>query len=104
MPPIGPSGNTMGGPPVPPPEVPTLSAMPMGGAGSAPGAGQSGAIIKLFYGVDKTLDVIASAIPGSSEKVQAIKNSLRDLMASTLQQGAGGTPSPGTSNAGAGPY
>lgn len=80
------------GPPSAPPEAPTLSAFPMGQG--APSAHQSGAIPRLFFTVEQTLDTIAQAIPGSSREIDGIKQELRAVLANALQGQGPSTAAP----------
>lgn len=93
--------GAMSSPPIPPPDSPTLSAMM---PGQSPGANQGGALPKLFFEVDKTLDVIASAAPGVSGQIDEIKAKLHDVMTSIANGGASGMARPSTPSSGMAPY
>lgn len=80
----------MSKPPVNPPRLPTLSALPsrpLGGE-EAGGPQKGSALLRLFYEVEKTLDTIASAAPGQSETLDQIKTRLRDVMTAVVNGGA----------------
>lgn len=79
----------MSKPPVNPPRLPTLSSLPSRPLGDEAGGPQKGgAILRLFYEVEKTLDTIASAAPGQSETLDQIKTRLRDVMTAVVNGGA----------------
>lgn len=89
----------MARPPVPPPNLPTLSAMqrPTGpddaeDGGPPSGVAQKGAaILRIFHEVSQKLDAIASAVPGQSEALDEIKTRLSDVMTAIVN---GGSKSP----------
>lgn len=91
MSPVGQSIGRMSSPPVPPPEIPAMSAYrpssaPEGGGG--PGPGQAGAIPQLFFQADQALDTIASAVPTVANDIDSIKSALRDVLRKMLSIGA----------------
>lgn len=100
MPPLGPydpniqpaGAAGIGGPPLPP-DMPSLRAFrptALGGAGRmAPGPAQGGALPRLIFGIEQTLDVLAQAIPGSAEKIDTIKGLLREVL---VTAGSGEAP------------
>jgi hypothetical protein len=86
----------MSGPPVPPPDAPTLTAYrgPASNGGYSSGSGgvppyQGQALLRLFYEVDKTLDSIAQGAPGCAEEIAEIKSMLKDVMTNVAQERAG---------------
>lgn len=87
-----------GGPPVQPPEMPTLSATPVTpGAGQAltPEPGQVGALPRLFFNIEQQLTLIAKLIPESLvSDLDAIAQQLRAVMVKTIQSGAGASVAP----------
>jgi hypothetical protein len=85
-----------GGPPVAPPEMPTLSAMPMDGQTAPPGAGLVGALPRLFHNVEQELETIARVLPPAlAAEMGPIVSQLRAVLVKALQSGAGsfGPPS-----------
>jgi hypothetical protein len=93
-----PPAMMQGGPPVQPPEMPTLSSTPV-----APGAnqpvmpepGQVGAIPRLFFNVEQQLTLIAKVVPENLvEDLDAISQQLRAVMIKTIQSGAGASVQP----------
>ncbi len=94
--PISPS--MMGGPPNAPPTDPTLSAIPMGGAGQGPAPGQIGALAPLIYQIEQQIKTVARILPDQSQALDQIVSDLRDVLAAALQ-GGGAPPAP-TPNAG----
>lgn len=86
-------GGMLTGPPVPPPDVPTLSAYPMQGESSEGNIDSSkvGGLLRLFYAGDKLFDSIAAAAPGYSKQIDIIKRSMSDLRTAILSKGASGT-------------
>lgn len=80
----------MSKPPVNPPQLPTLSAIPHRalGAEGAGGPMKGMAILKLFHEVDMRLDTIASTAPDQSEALDQIKTRLRDVMTAIVNRGA----------------
>ena len=92
----------MGAPPIPPPQNPSLSAMMPGQ--EVPDA-KGGSLVRLFYEVEKMLDLISSAAPRASQQIDEIKGTLRDVMTSVANGGANGKPSTGLSGPSqGGPY
>jgi hypothetical protein len=85
----------MSAPPVPPPQMPTLSAMNSrssdSGIGGAEPAPKGQALLKLFHQLDMTIDAIASAAPGQSEALDSIKTHLKDVMTAIVNGGSGAT-------------
>lgn len=55
-------------------------------------------MVRLFFEVDKTLDMISSAAPGASEKIDKIKSQLHDVMTFISEGGANGNGQPGGGN------
>jgi len=82
-----------GGPPVQPPEMPTLSAMPGAGMGmeeAMPQPGQVGALPKIFFGVEEQLKLLAKVVPPDLvADLDQIAQSLRAVLVKSLQSGAG---------------
>ena len=87
----------VGAPPVQPPEMPTLSGMNLNGATQPPGAGQVGALPKLFFNVEQELEAIARVLtPDLAAELGPITSQLRMVLVKALQSGAGaGNPTPG---------
>ncbi len=87
----------MSGPPMAPPEAPTLSAFPLEGNQSAAGGpppSQIGALPKMVFQVEMMLDTIARAVPGASEAIDQAKQIVRGILTKSIQGGAQGTPPP----------
>lgn len=82
--------ETMTGPPVPPPDMPTLSAYPASEGGVGPA--QGGAIFRLFESVIRTLDTIASAAPQCAEHLDEVKTILSDVLVEIVNSGAQDKP------------
>ena len=82
-----------GGPPVQPPDMPTLSAMPGGAADASAGMpqpGQVGALPKIFFGVEQQLQLLAKVVPPDLvADIDAIAQNLRAVLVKSLQSGAG---------------
>ena len=83
-----------GGPPVQPPEMPTLSAMPQAGANSQeealPQPGQVGALPKIFFAIEQQLQLLAKVVPPDLvADLDAIAQNLRAVLVKSLQSGAG---------------
>src|SRR5437773_9067605 len=98
MMPVPPPGNMrMSGPPVAPPDSPTLSAFPT--SGGAPGAGasphQSAAIPRLAFGITKSIDVLAKTLPPEVASDLEKAKALISGAVSKALQGGGGTPAAG---------
>lgn len=90
MTPIPPAA-LMGGPPVQPPTVPTVSAIPQADNSQ----GLVAALPKLVFNIEQQLNTLARVLPQESEKLNEIRDSLRDVLSSALQRGAGAAePSP----------
>lgn len=87
MSPSSPGAGRMSGPPMPPPDTPSLSAYPAGGGGS-PSPNQTGAMPRLFFEAEKSLDVIAASAPEVSKDIDRLKSDLRDILTRVLQGGA----------------
>lgn len=69
-----------------PPDTPNLSAFQGEQPGaSAPMGPQGAAIPRIVFEIEKTLDVLASALPEASEKIDQIKSLLRDVMMSKVK-------------------
>jgi hypothetical protein len=83
-----------GGPPVQPPQMPTLSAAPMPPQGMGPEAGmpqpgQVGALPKLFFGVEQQLQTLAKVLPPDLvADLDSISQNLRAVLVKALQSGA----------------
>lgn len=86
----------VGAPPVQPPELPTLSGMNVGGPTAPPGAGQVGALPKLFFNVEQELEAIARVLPPDlATEIGPITSQLRMVLVKALQSGAGAaSPNP----------
>lgn len=81
-----------GGPPVQPPEMPTLSAMPQVGSpeDAVPQPGQVGALPKIFFGIEQQLQLLAKVVPPDLvADLDGIAQNLRALLVKSLQSGAG---------------
>lgn len=81
-----------GGPPVQPPDMPTLSAMPGVGSQDAatPQPGQVGALPKIFFGVEEQLKLLAKVVPPELvADLDSIAQNLRAVLVKSLQSGAG---------------
>lgn len=82
-----------GGPPVQPPDMPTLSAMPQAGGGTeeaVPQPGQVGALPKIFFGIEQQLQLLAKVIPPDLvADLDGIAQNLRAVLVKSLQSGAG---------------
>lgn len=79
-----------------PPELPTLSSYPMPmdeEAEEGEGVELDGVITQV-YEIERQLDDLARAIPGSSERIDNIKTALREVMAITLRSQSGGQLTP----------
>lgn len=77
----------MTGPPIPPPDMPSLSAYPVANEDKV--SPQKGAaVFRLFEAVIKTLDTIAATAPGQADALDDVKNSLRDILVNIVNQGA----------------
>jgi hypothetical protein len=79
----------MGGPPVQPPTVPTVSSIPQDQADTG---GLVAALPRLVFNVEQQLSTLARILPAQSEQLNGIRESLRAVLASALQRGAGGGP------------
>lgn len=84
----------MSAPPSPPPGTPTMSAYrpsmqdEEGEGGDEFGAGQAGAIPKLFYAAHKALDDIAAAAPTVASDIDKVKSTLMDVLGKVVSSGA----------------
>lgn len=94
-------GGGMSRPPVTPPQLPTLSSIPMGGGGGAGGSegapggpGKGQAVMKIFFILGQQLDTLASVAPGQSEAIDQIKTRLKDVMTAVIQGAAQGGSRP----------
>jgi len=90
-----PPAMAQGGPPVQPPQMPTLSAAPvpqpgMGGPEAGmPQPGQVGALPKLFFGVEQQLQTLAKVLPPAlTAELDGISQNLRAVLVKALQSGA----------------
>lgn len=84
---MGPMSPPPGGAPLPP-DMPNLSAFPgaQGGPQNPMTAAPKGAAVpRIIFEIEKTLDVLASAIPDASETIDKIKSLLQDVMDSKVQ-------------------
>lgn len=95
-PPMGMSGPPEGGPP-PAVGAPSLSNIPPSGPpmGQQMGAGpeQGGALPRLVFNIEQSLQTLARALPvGSSQKIDAIREQLRMAVAEALSGGGEQTP------------
>ncbi len=80
----------IGGPPVTPPEMPTLSSMPMDGTTAPPGPGLVGAIPRLFHNVEQEIETIARVLPPVlAAELSPVVSQLRAILVKALQSGAG---------------
>jgi hypothetical protein len=85
----------MAGPPVAPPDLPSLSAYPMGAPpdGVEAGTGSRGAaLLRLFFQVDQLIDSIASSATGFSKQLDQIKRDLADVRTAILTSGTPNRP------------
>jgi DNA-binding PucR family transcriptional regulator len=83
------AGGGMARPPVARPDLPTLSAMPKGANSSEEGVAARGqAVLQMFHKIDSLVDQLASAVPGQSEALDAIKTRLRDIMTAIVNGGS----------------
>lgn len=73
-----------GGPPVNPPTMPTLSAIPSGEMDS-PGPGMSAALPQLVFNVEQQIKTIARLLPDQSEALDQIVEELRNILSMSLQ-------------------
>lgn len=89
-----PSAGRMTGPPVPPPNVPTLSSFQSAGGGGTPGTFNAGAVPKLFFTAEQALDEIATSVPTIAADIDRIKGELRDVMSAVLAGGANAQQEP----------
>jgi hypothetical protein len=83
-------GTGMTRPPIPPPDMPTLSAIPRGGSteeGGLVGA-KGGALPDMFRKISELLNNIAAAAPGQSERIDEIETRLRDVMIAIANGGS----------------
>lgn len=82
-------GAGMTRPPIPPPDMPTLSAIPRGSMdeGGAVGA-KGGALPEMFRKISELLNNIAAAAPGQSERIDEIETRLRDVMIAIANGGS----------------
>lgn len=82
-----------GGPPVQPPDMPTLSAMPQAGdpmMEAMPQPGQVGALPKIFFGIEQQLQTLAKVVPPDLvADLDSIAQNLRAVLVKSLQSGAG---------------
>ncbi len=82
------------GPPVQPPEMPTLSAIPVDGQTAAPGAGMVGALPRLFFNIEQSVETLARALPPAlAAELAPVVSQLRVILVKALQSGAGMTAS-----------
>lgn len=90
--------GTISGPPIQPPEAPTLSSIPIGGQTEAPGPGQVGALPRLFFNLEQQVETIARVLPPAlAAELSPIMSALRAVLVKALQSGAGafeGNPEP----------
>lgn len=80
--------NAMGKPPIPPPDLPTLSGSFGEGGGGPAGPSRSAGVTRLFFEVEKTIDMIAEAVPALSARLDKVKTDLRDIL-TTISISAG---------------
>jgi hypothetical protein len=89
-----PPAMAQGGPPVQPPQMPTLSAAPMppaeaGAEAGMAAPGQVGALPKLFFGVEQQLQTLAKVLPPAlTAELDGISQNLRAVLVKALQSGA----------------
>lgn len=87
--PIPPAAVMQTGPPMQPPELPTLSAMPQGPGTAPPTPGQVGSLPELFFGIEQQLKLVAKAVPGEAvAELDHISQLLRAVLVKVLQSGA----------------
>lgn len=97
----------MGGPPMAPPEAPTLSAFPLSGGGPGGGdpamASKIGALPRLIFQIEMLLDQVARAVPGAAEAVDQAKAVVRGILTKSVSGGAAGMPPAPPPGMGSGP-
>lgn len=87
-------GGGMTGPPTPPPNMPTLSAMTTkGGPAGADGPGsvppsKGEALLRKIKQIEDGLAALAAAAPDQSEALDDIKSRLRDVMTAIVTGGS----------------
>jgi hypothetical protein len=85
--------------------MPTLAGIPPGGQPPMPGPPEQGAgaaLPKLVFQIEQSLDTLARALPpDAAEKINTIKDTLREAVAISLS--GGGQPPEGPAQQG-GPY
>ncbi len=66
-----------------------LSGMSLSADGQqpAPPTQKDGSVMKLFYGIEKAIETLASAVPQEADKLDGIKSSLREVLNSVLSGG-----------------
>lgn len=62
-----------------------MSLTPDGQGASAPQDG--GSVMKLFYGIEKALETLSAAVPGSAGQLDSIKSQLREILNGVLSGG-----------------
>jgi hypothetical protein len=87
--PLPAEGFRMAGPPMAPPESPSLSAYPLEGEGQAATPHQAGAIPKVVFGIMQQIDVLARTLPGGSEDLEKAKSLIQGAMIKALRGGTG---------------
>lgn len=88
--------NAMGKPPIPPPDLPTMSGMLGDGSEGPAGPSKTAGVTRLFFEVEKTIDMIAEAVPALSARLDKVKTDLRDIL-TTISISAG-APGRGSAN------
>lgn len=99
-PPMG--GLPPDGPPPPAPGTPSLANIPQG---QTPPADAGGALPRLVYQIDQSIQTLARALPADqSQKLDAIRQQLREVVAGALSGGMGQAQQSGVLSPAAGPY